>query len=163
LSNASDNAPVRYMERTRAYYRALGYNNDYVWARHETIPFTPLAKPLAECRIALITTAGSEDRSNRNARGRKIVWSGETANPPTAFETDMAWDKESTHTDDRESFLPVDAANRLVAEGMIAGLTERFHGAPTDYSHRKTNEHDAPEMLRRLREDGADAALLSAL
>lgn len=25
--------PVQYMERTRQYYRALGYDNDYVWAR----------------------------------------------------------------------------------------------------------------------------------
>ena len=50
-----------------------------------------------------------------------------------------------------------------VAEGVIGRLAPRFHGAPTDYSHRKTNEHDAPEMLRRLREDKADVAVLTAL
>ena len=52
---------------------------------------------------------------------------------------------------------------RLVAEGAIGALSPRFHGAPTDYSHRKTIEEDAPEILRRLREDKVDAALLTAL
>ena len=36
----------------------------------------------------------------------------------------------------------------------------RFHGAPTHRSHRVTMETDAPELLRRCREDGADAAVL---
>ena len=31
--------PVPYMERTRQYYRALGYAKDYVWARHDEVPF----------------------------------------------------------------------------------------------------------------------------
>lgn len=163
MSNTSDEAPIRYMERTRNYYRALGYDNDYVWAQHDTSPFTRLAKPLGECKVALITTAGPPDRSNRDARNRKHVWSGEIASPPSAFDTDLAWDKESTHTDDRETFLPIDAIGRLAGEGMLGSVADRFHGAPTDYSHRKTNEHDAPEILRRLREDRVDAVLLTAL
>ena len=55
--------PVRYMERTRLYYRALGYDNDYVWAHHTEAPFTRLTKPLREANIALVTTAGPPDRS----------------------------------------------------------------------------------------------------
>jgi hypothetical protein len=162
----NDTAPgeaVPYMERTRLYYRALGYENDYVWAKADEVPFTRLDKPLSEATVALLTTAGPPDRSNRNSRGKKEVWSGPVATPPETFDTDLAWDKESTHTDDRESFLPIDAARRLVAEGLFAKLAPRFHGVPTDYSHRKTMEHDAPELLRRIREDGADAALITAL
>jgi D-proline reductase (dithiol) PrdB len=34
---------------------------------------------------------------------------------------------------------------------------------PTDYSQRKTVEQDAPQVLARLREDGADAAILCPL
>ena len=124
-------APVPYMERTRNYYRALGYRNDYVWAHHESVPFARLAKPLAESTVALITTAGPLDRSNRDGRNRKHVWSGESKHPPATFETDLAWDKESTHTDDRETFLPIDAVGRLFAEGVVGGLTRRFYGAPT--------------------------------
>lgn len=155
--------PVPYMERTRHYYRALGYETDYVWAHHDDVPFVRLARPLHASTVALITTAGPPDLSNRDARNRKHVWSGEVAKPPATFDTDVAWDREATHTDDRETFLPIDAMTRLVAEGAVGVLSPRFHGAPTDYSHRKTNEEDAPEILRRLREDKVDAALLTAL
>lgn len=155
--------PVPYMARTRAYYRALGYDNDYVWATFGDVPFTKLSKPLAEARIALITTAGPPDLSNRDARNRKHPWSAPVTAPPASFDTDLAWDRESTHVDDRETFLPIDATTRLAAKGIIGGLTPHFHGAPTDYSHSKTLQSDAPDLLRRLREDGADAAILTAL
>ena len=47
-----------------------------------------------------------------------------------------------------------------VKAGRIGGLTPRFHGAPTNRSHRTTTETDAPELLRRCREDEVDAAVL---
>lgn len=160
---AADGAPVPYMARTRAYYRALGYENDYVWAHFDDVPFTRASKPLSGMRIALVTTAGPPDRSNRNAKGLKEVWWGKVDAPPAAFDTDVAWDREATHTDDRETFLPIDAMKRLAARGVIGGLTEHFVGAATVYSHSKTLEKDAPAILARIREDGADAAVLTAL
>lgn len=151
--------PVRYIDRTRHYYRALGYAKDYVWARHDDVPFARLDKPLAVSRIALITTASPAD-----FKGTKQVWSGHVTPPPAKlFTANVAWDKESTHTDDRESFLPIEAASALAAEGVFAGLTGRFHGMPTEYSQRKTTEEDAPQVLQRLRDDGADAAILCPL
>jgi hypothetical protein len=59
------------------------------------------------------------------------------------------------------SFLPIAALQG--ASGRIGALAERFHGVPTDYSQRRTQERDAPEILGRCREDGADAALLVPL
>jgi D-proline reductase (dithiol) PrdB len=151
--------PVPYMARTRHYYRALGYANDYVWATFDDVPFTRPAKPLSELRIALITTASPLDFD-----GVKRVWSGVVSPPPEKLFTDnVAWDKESTHTNDRASFLPIEAAFELVAEGVIAGLTPRFHGVPTEYSQQKTKTMDAPEILTRVRQDGADAAILCPL
>lgn len=156
---AEANTPVPYMERTRQYYRALGYASDYRWATFDDVPFTSPAKPLSELRIALITTASPADFD-----GDKRVWSGPVSPPPQKLFTDnVAWDKESTHTDDRASFLPIEAASELAAEGICAGLTARFHGVPTEYSQRKTIEEDAPEILARVREDGADAAILCPL
>jgi D-proline reductase (dithiol) PrdB len=112
--------PVPYMERTRLYYRALGYESDYVWA---------------------------------------IV-----ADPPERPSTDnVAWDKESTHTRDRGSYLPIEVATELAGEGVFAGLAAHFHGIPTEYSQRKTLDVDAPQVLARLRADGADAAILCPL
>jgi hypothetical protein len=158
-----DGAPVSYMERTRRYYRALGYTTDYIWAHFDDVPFTRLGKPLAKARLGLVTTAGPPDRSNRDEQGRRQVWSGAVDRPPVVFDTDVAWDRESTHVDDRETFLPIDAASRLLKAERIGSISPRFYGAATDYSHRKTIERDAPEIARLMREDGVDVALLTAL
>ncbi len=155
--------PIRYMDRTREYYRALGYSKDYVWARHDDVPFARLAKPLREARIGLVTTAHPLDKSNHDAAGIRHVWSGNVDPLPSLNTDNLAWDRESTHTRDRETFLPIEAVNGWVRDGLIGGIAPRFHGAPTGYSQRKTNEVDAPEILERLREDRVDAVLLSAL
>lgn len=156
---ADTGEPVPYIERTRQYYRALGYRKDYVWARHDEVPFAALPRPLTQCRLALITTASPDGHS-----GPRQLWSGSIDPPPARLHTaDLAWDKESTHTADRESFLPIEAATRLAEEGVFAGLTPRFHGVPTDYSQRSTTEDVAPKVLQRLRDDGADGAILCPL
>lgn len=156
--------PIRYIERTRDYYRALGYAKDYVWSHYDEVPFTRLAIPLREARIGLVTTAHPADRSNQDARGIRSVWSAPVDPPPPNLNTDnLSWDRESTHTDDRECYLPIEAAGLLARDGVIGGLAARFHGVPTEYSHRKTVAEDAPKILARLREDGADAAVLCAL
>lgn len=164
MNDLSDDTPVPYMERTRDYYRALGYRSDYVWAHHDDVPFVRLAKELSQTRLALITTASPPDLENRDAKGIRHVWSGAVAPPPqTLFTDNLAWDKQSTHTRDRGSYLPIEAMAELAAEGVFADLAPRFHGVPTEYSQRKTLEEDAPEVLARLHADGVEAALLCAL
>jgi len=158
---------VSYIDRTREYYAAQGYERPYAWARHTEAPFARLTKSLAKSRVAVITTA-SPWREGKPVdgvlRGGKQVWSGDTEAPPDRlFTDDLAWDKAATHTRDVESFLPLARLKELAATGRIAGLTPRFHGVPTDYSQRRTLEQDAPEILARCREDGADVVLLVPL
>ncbi len=54
---AEHDVPIPYMQRTRDYYLTLGYDNPYRWAHYVDVPFTPLRVPLAQTRLALITTA----------------------------------------------------------------------------------------------------------
>jgi hypothetical protein len=158
------NDPVPYMDRTRLYYRALGYDSDYVWATFADVPFARLRKPLAGSTIALLTTASPPDRSNVDSDRVRHVWSGLVADPPERpFTDNVAWDKESTHTRDRGTYLPIEVATALAGEGVFAGLAAHFLGIPTEYSQRKTLEVDAPQVLSRLRDDGADAAILCPL
>jgi D-proline reductase (dithiol) PrdB len=158
---------VSYIDRTREYYGAQGYEQAYRWARFHGVPFAPLPKPLAECRVTVITTASPicEQRVRDGVlRGGKEVWSGDASEPPERlFTDDLAWDKETTYTDDVESFLPLGQLAGYVAVGRIGSLASRFHGVPTDYSQRRTSEDDAPEILRRCREDAVDVALLVPL
>jgi hypothetical protein len=158
---------IRYIERTRAYYAAQGYQRPYRWAHFDDVPFAVPKAPLSACRAALITTAGppSDERADSGAlRGGRVVWSGEVEPPPERLATDhLAWDKENTHTDDVESLLPIRQLQHFVEEGRLGSLAPRFHGVPTDYSQRATEELDAPEILRRCVEDEVDIALLVPL
>ena len=158
---------VSYIDRTREYYAAQGYAKPYAWAHHTEAPFAPLTKPLAQSRVALITTASPWREEKPVAgvlRGGKQVWSSPTATPPERlFTDDLAWDKEATHTRDVESFVPIRSLLALAAAGRIGSMAERFHGVPTDYSQRRTTDQDAPAVLARCREDGADVALLVPL
>src|SRR5919106_1732766 len=103
----------------------------------------------------------SPDRRNVDGAGVRHVWSGSVADPPERpFTDNVAWDKESTHTRDRGSYLPIEVATELASEGVFAGIAAHFHGIPTEYSQRKTLTADAPQVLSRLRDDGADVAVL---
>ena len=160
-SSLMSGRPVPYMARTRRYYEAQGFERSYVWAHFETVPFTPLAKPLAESTLAVVSTSALYDREATDPR---YVASASMREPPQRlYANDLAWAKNVTHMDDRGSYLPLEPLTAMVNEGRLGGLSERFHCAPTEYSQRRTQDGDAPEILQRLREDGADIALLVPL
>lgn len=149
------------MARTRRYYEAQGYETPYTWAHFDDVPFTPLSKPLHDATLTLITTSALYARTRADARE---VASGSSTQPPERlYADDLSWDKKETHLDDRGSYFPVDELKARVADGRIGALAERFHCAPTEYSHRRTLEADAPEILARCRADGTDIALLVPL
>ncbi len=158
---------VSYIDRTREFYGAQGYEHPYRWAHFDQVPFARLPKPLSECRVALITTASAfrpRPPEDGVLRGAKQVWSGPTDTPPERLYTDhLSWDKQATHTDDVDSFLPIRPLTALSSEGRIGSLAPRFHGLPTDYSQRRTMEQDAREVLARCQQDESDVALLIPL
>ncbi len=155
---------ISYIDRTREYYAAQGYERPYAWARHEGAPFAPLTKPLAECRLGVITTASpwqGQQVVSGVLRGEKQVYAAPAAPPPQRmFTDDLSWDKETTHTDDTASFLPLAALAEAAKKGRIAAASPRYYGVPTDYSRRRTLQQDAPRLLEYCREDALDAVLL---
>ena len=157
---------LSYIDRSREYYAAHGYAQPYTWAWHDDALFTPLRKPLSKCRVGLVTTAGKID-SELDAYGkrREMDLYAMAADPAPArlFTADLAWDKNATHTDDVESFLPLKRLAEYAATGRIGSVSPRFYGVPTEYSQGKTSQRDAPKILEWAREDGVDALLLSAL
>ncbi len=152
---------IEYMERTRLYYRAQGFPKDYDWAHFDETPFHRTGKPLSECRITVVTTAVPEPEIPKPIRAAS---SHSFSNVPEHFDTsELSWDKETTHTDDRQSYFPVEVLNELAHEGMIKDLAPRFHFVPTQYSHRATTSEDAPAIVRACIEDEVDIALLVPL
>jgi hypothetical protein len=158
---------VSYIDRTREFYMAQGYANPYQWAYFDAVPFRRLPGALSESRLTLVTTASPFREQCAPEAGllmSKEVWAGPADAPPERlFTADLAWDKETTHTDDLDSFFPIHRLQEFVEAGRIGSLAARFHGVPTEYSQRRTIEQDAPEILRSCREDEVDAALLVPL
>lgn len=164
-------APLPYLPRIQRYYQALGYGAPYVWARFDDVPFQPLRRPLAACRVAIVTTAApfQPDAGDQgpgapyNARAKFYrVYSGNTATDPDLRISHVAIDRAHTRADDPGSYFPLAALRRAAAAGRIGGVAPRFHGLPTQRSQRASLDQDAPEIVARCRADGVDAVLLVA-
>ncbi len=163
--------PVPYMYRTQTYYRALGYPHPYRWAQYTDVPFTRLPRPLRECRVALVTTAApfQEGRGDQGAgaaynSAAKFyrVYSLPTDPEPDLRISHVGIDRDHTGAEDARSWFPLRQLQRLAGQGRIGQIALRIHGAPTNRSHRTTLEQDCPDVLKRLRADNADAAVLLA-
>ena len=74
-----------------------------------------------------------------------------------------AYDRYATTLEDVDSFLPLTHLRRLAGEGVIGSVASRLQVIASEYSQRKTLTVDAPEILRQMREDGVDVALLAAV
>jgi Glycine/sarcosine/betaine reductase selenoprotein B (GRDB) len=158
---------VSYIDKSREYYLAQGYGNPYRWAHNVDAPFARLNKPLAEARIGLVTTASlidGDEAAQVPFSVPSVVYAAPVEPAPERLYTEHRfWDKGATHTNDLDSFAPIHRLQEAAATGRIGSLSPRFYGVPTEYSQRKTNETDAPELLRLCRDDGVDAAILVAL
>lgn len=160
--------PIPYMERTRAWYLALGYGNPYRYAHFDTVPFQPLPKPLAECVVTLVTTAApyQPDKGPQgpgapyNAAAKFFTpYAGDTAYDHDLRIAHVAIDRKHTSMADSDSWFPLPLMRQWAQQGRFR-LAARFHGMPTNRSQRHTMDVDIPLVLERCREDGVDAALL---
>jgi D-proline reductase (dithiol) PrdB len=168
-----EDAPIPYLQRIRDYYRALGYGAPYRWAHYaEAPPFAPPTKLLSEMRIALVTTAApyqpgkgeqGPGAAYNGAAKFFTVYSGDSARDHDLRISHVAYDRDHTTAEDSNGWFPLPALRRAAASGRIGEVASRFHGLPTNRSHRTTLGTDSPELLRRAREDGADAAILAAV
>ena len=162
-------SPVPYMKRTRDYYTAIGYTTPYRWAHYLEAPFTPLKKPLSQSRVTIVTTAApyQADKGDQGPGAKYngsakfyTVYSGDTSVEHDLRISHIGYDRNHTTATDSGTWFPLAALRRAAAAGRIGQVAPRFHGAPTNRSHRVTIETDAPEMLARLREDKTDVAIV---
>jgi hypothetical protein len=69
-------------------------------------------------------------------------------------------DRKHTTAEDLATYFPLAELHRRAASGGIGLVASRFHGAPTNRSHRVTLEVDGPEIVARCMADEVDAAIL---
>lgn len=140
---------------------------------YDSVPWTPFTKPVAEARIALVTTAGI------NVRGVEPTfdWDREWANPgwgdPTyrTLPRELRQDQVQTghlHINnddigrDVDIALPVHRMLELEAQGVIGSLAPRnfsFMGYQPDTT--EWRERYAPEAASKMRDDRVDGVILT--
>ncbi len=161
-------SPIPYIQRIRSYYVGLGYGAPYEWAHYIDVPFQPLRQPLSQSRVVLVTTAapyqpGKGDQSAGapyNAAAKFFsVYSGNSAGEHDLRNAHVAIDRQHK-INDQGAYFPLAALHRAAASGRVGSLAPRFHGLPTNRSHRTTLNADIPELVARCKADAADAAIL---
>ncbi len=151
---------ISYIDKSREYYAAHGYTEAYAWPHYKQVPFVSLRKPLTECRVGIVTTA---DLGSSSAPRETKLFALGVESARDGLVTDKFWDRDATHTDDPETYLPITALKSWVSSARIASLSPRVYGVPTDYSQRQTLQHDAPQIAAWAQEDDVDAMLLVPL
>ena len=171
MNQTQTSAPVGYMQRMRDYYLALGYNNPYQWAYHESVPFQALKKPVTQSRIGLVTTAAplKADAGDQgpgapyNAAAKFYrVYAGDAARDDFLGISHVSYDRDYTTADDIGSYFPLTALRSAKAHGQVGELSPRFYGLPTNRSQATTLNQDCADLLAMLQEDEVHLAILVA-
>jgi D-proline reductase (dithiol) PrdB len=135
------------------------------------IPFTPLTKPLGECTVALVSTAGvarhDDEPFDQEGERRNPWWGDPTFRAIPLGTTEKDVKLYHLHIDPRfgesdlDVVLPMRRLTELAAEGVVG------RPAPTHYSvmgyilePEELVEKTAPAIAERMRAERVDAAAL---
>jgi D-proline reductase (dithiol) PrdB len=132
---------------------------------NDAAPFVALGKPLARCRLAIVTTAGLHRRGDRlfgpGDQTYRVIPSDTPTSEIVQSHTSLGFDRAAIMRDLNISF-PIDRVRELVERGELGGLAPScysFMGALRDAA--RLESETGPEVGRRLREEGVDAALVT--
>ncbi|MBW2209351.1 MAG: hypothetical protein JRG79_20890 [Deltaproteobacteria bacterium] len=141
-------------------------------------PWTPLEKPLSQCKITMVSTAGIHLKSDRTfdyeRERREPTWGDPTHReiPSSAEQDDCLYTHLHIDTSflekDRNVAFPVDIFRDYAREGVIGSLAETLYSImETLYSIMgyTPNFHPlvkktAPLMAEKMRSEGVDAVFL---
>ena len=163
LDGRSALPPADYIAETRKLYDGLGYDA-YRWAeRPEPPSWTPLARPLTECRVMLVGSGGIYRHgqiafhTRDDTSIRLIPGDTPTAELRTAH---FAYDQTDAR-DDANCVFPLDPLRALVADGLIGSLTRHAVGFMGGiYSIRRMEAETAPLVVAQARAQQPDLVLL---
>ena len=151
--------PVAYIPRTRELYSDF---TPYRWVKNDTAPFTRLTRPLAKCRIALISSGGvmyrDQPRFHReDASYRRIPIDAQPAELSVwhfGYPT-----RDAEH--DANCVFPLARMRELQRSGVIGELVDpAFSFMGGIYSARKVRDELAPQIVEELKRAHADAFFL---
>lgn len=140
----------------------------YPFRRVDWRPGTRLEKPLKDARVALITTAGfylpgqepfRQSYRHDDCSFREIPW-GTPVEDLQMGQSSDAFDHSGIEAD-RNLALPLDRLRELVDAGIAGAAPRHFSIMGSIIAPARLISESGPEIARKLREDQADAVLLT--
>ncbi len=152
--------PIDYIPRTRELYSEYA---PYRWVVNEDAPpWTPLRKPLSQCKLALMSSGGilyrGQPRFHREDASYRQI-------PKNAAAADLAIWHFGYPTADAEKdpncVFPLARLREFEAEGRIGELCDpAFSFMGGVYSSRKVRDELAPKIVEELRSRNVEAFYL---
>jgi D-proline reductase (dithiol) PrdB len=135
----------------------------------EPIPWTPFTKGLENSKFAIVTTAGVHLKDQtpfdmKDHEGDPTWRELPTDTPKENYKITHDYYNHKDADRDINIVYPIDRMKELVDAGFIGGLARTHYGfmGHIDGRHIPTLINvTAPEVLRRLKEEGVDAVLLT--
>ena len=159
---------ISYMDTIRARYERLGYT-PYRWfvADDDAPPWQPLTKPLAECRLGLLSTSGAYAVGQRayHYKDDTSIRAMPSTTPTAALRFSHITENYLVDARrDAEVIFPLGTLRQLVTDGVIGSLAERVYSCMGGvYSQRRVREETAPALREACAQEGVDALLLVAM
>jgi D-proline reductase (dithiol) PrdB len=132
---------------------------------NDTVPWSPLKRPLREARLALVTTAGLHVRGDRPFTGGdptfRTIPAASSAREIVQSHSSIGFDRSGLQQD-LNTVFPVDRVRELTQQREIGSLGPRFFsfmGAQRTYD-RLLND-TGPAVADLLRQDGVEVVFLT--
>jgi D-proline reductase (dithiol) PrdB len=150
--------PIPYIQRTRERYAQYP---PYRWVVNTDAPWTPLTKPIASTRLALLSSGGfyrpdQPPFTDADVSYRTIPIS---TNPKDLRVFHHGYRDDDADRDPNCVF-PLDRLRELQAEGVIGALVDPAFSFVMTYAAHRDRKERGPRLAAELRERGAEAALL---
>jgi D-proline reductase (dithiol) PrdB len=153
-------APVAYIEQIRRLY---SNEPPYQWTVNLTSPWTPMVKPVRECRIVLISSGGIYHKSQEPFHPVKNDLTFREI-PKDAPLTDLHishYSKNARDVKDLNTIFPLDRFRELEAQGLIGELASvAFTFMGRIFTRTRLQKEMAPHLIGRLKALQVDAAFL---
>jgi D-proline reductase (dithiol) PrdB len=140
----------------------------YRWRRIDPVPAAELTRPLDQCRLAIVSTAGfvrpDQERFDSSMRGGDPSWRPIASDTPVSSLVDTHRSETFDHRamcQDPNLAFPIDRVRELAERGRIGSVNRKhlsFMGSIT--APGRLTRDTAPAAARALLEDEVDIALL---
>ena len=153
-------SPVAYIPRTRDLYPDYP---PYRWVVNEDAPWTPLKAPLAECKVALLSTGGIHTSDQTPFHSRDDTTYREI--PRDVDFKDLCVSHFGYITDDARAdpncVFPLERMRELQTDGIIGELANPAYSMMGGiYSSRRVRDQLAPAIVDLLVQRKVDVLLL---